>query len=182
MAKGLIPREHPSYAGVLFHALSDYLEDIYEKSDLVIGIGYDPVEFNYESWIRDLPLIHFDTKETDIPVSENAIQFVGQPDEWFDMLSNLNAGSLVFENSVVDGIRNEMSSVFEGFTGHFGPVAALKVLREEFPADTIVTVDVGSHLHLAGQYWNEGSEGEFIISNGWSCMGFGIPAALAAQI
>ena len=48
MAKGLMPEDHPCYAGVLFHSLSDYLEDIYEKTDLVIGIGYDPVEFNYE--------------------------------------------------------------------------------------------------------------------------------------
>jgi len=36
MAKGVIPEDHPCYAGVLFHSLSDYLEDIYEKSDLVM--------------------------------------------------------------------------------------------------------------------------------------------------
>src|SRR5512133_3860087 len=51
MAKGLIPEDHPCYAGVLFHSLSDYLEDMYEKTDLVLGIGYDPLESNYESWI-----------------------------------------------------------------------------------------------------------------------------------
>ena len=67
MAKGLIPEDHPCYAGVLFHSLSDYLEDIYEKSDMVIGIGYDPVEFNYESWMPDVPLLHFDIRETDMP-------------------------------------------------------------------------------------------------------------------
>jgi acetolactate synthase-1/2/3 large subunit len=39
MAKGLVSEDHPCYAGVLFHALSDYLEDIYEKTDLVIGLG-----------------------------------------------------------------------------------------------------------------------------------------------
>ncbi len=71
MAKGLISENHPSYAGVLFHALSDYLEDLYQKTDLVIGIGYDPVEFNYESWIPDVPLIHFDTRETDMPQGKN---------------------------------------------------------------------------------------------------------------
>ncbi|HNY15728.1 MAG TPA: thiamine pyrophosphate-binding protein, partial [Bacteroidales bacterium] len=51
MAKGIIPAGHPCYAGVLFHALSNYLEDIYEKCDLVIGLGYDQVEYNYESWL-----------------------------------------------------------------------------------------------------------------------------------
>ena len=73
MAKGLIPEDHPCYAGVLFHSLSDYLEDIYEKTDLVIGIGYDPVEFNYESWMPDVPLIHFDIRETDMPSKDNVL-------------------------------------------------------------------------------------------------------------
>ncbi len=59
MAKGLLPESHPCYAGILFHALSDYLEDIFEKADLVIGLGYDPVEYNYESWMPRVPLVTF---------------------------------------------------------------------------------------------------------------------------
>jgi acetolactate synthase-1/2/3 large subunit len=182
MAKGIIPEEHPSYTGVLFHALSNYLKDIYEKIDLVIGLGYDPVEYNYESWIPEVPLIHFDTKETDLPASENTIRFKGQPEEWFDILNNLDAGSLVFEHAVIKGIRDEITSVFNGFMDHFGPVAALKILQEELPDDSIITADVGSHLHVAGQLWETKGKGQFIISNGWSGMGFGVPAALAALI
>jgi acetolactate synthase-1/2/3 large subunit len=182
MAKGIIPEDHPSYAGVLFHALSDYLEDLYDRCDLVIGLGYDEVEINYESWMPDVPLIHFDTKETDLPVRENVLQFTGLPEEWFPVLHNLNAGSLVFERSLINGIRDEFSSVFNGFSGHFGPVAALSVLREEIPENSIVTADVGSHLHLLGQFWETRSRGDLIITNGWSGMGFGIPAAMAARI
>ena len=74
----------------LFHSLSDYLEDIYEKSDLVIGLGYDPVEFNYESWMPDVPLIHFDTRETDMPPGRNSVKYTGPPEEWFRILGNLN--------------------------------------------------------------------------------------------
>jgi acetolactate synthase-1/2/3 large subunit len=92
MAKGIISEKHPCYAGVLFHSLSDYLEDIYEKTDLVIGLGYDPVEFNYESWIPHVPLIHFDTKETDMPDYDSIVQYVGPPGEWFALLKNLEAG------------------------------------------------------------------------------------------
>jgi acetolactate synthase-1/2/3 large subunit len=82
----------------------------------------------------------------------------------------------------VEGIRNEMWAVFDGFTNHFGPAAAMKAIRDELPADAIITADVGSHLHLAGQFWKTGDKGKFIITNGWSGMGFGIPAALAAQL
>jgi acetolactate synthase I/II/III large subunit len=182
MAKGIISEDHPCYAGVLFHALSDYLDDIYEKTDLVIAIGYDPVEFNYEAWIPDVPLLHFDTRETDISSKINITQFISPSDEWFGILKNLNHGSLIFEDAIIKGIRDEMASVFNGFTNHFGPAAALKVLQDELPEDSILTSDVGSHLHLIGQFWNTHEKGKIIMTNGWSSMGFGIPAAMAAQL
>jgi acetolactate synthase-1/2/3 large subunit len=182
MAKGLVPEDHPCYAGVLFHALSDYLEDIYEKSDLVIGLGYDPVEYNYESWMPPVPLVHFNTTETDIPSDIEAYKYTGNPAEWFSLLKNLNPGSMIFESGTVKGIRDEMKSVFAGFLSHFGPVAALSILRAELPAETIVTADVGSHLHLIGQFWETPSTDKLLITNGWSSMGFGIPAAISAQL
>ncbi len=182
MAKGIIPETHPSYTGVLFHALSDHLEDIYEKTDLVIGLGYDPVEYNYESWMPDVPLIHLNSIRTDLPERENVFQFAGQPDDWFRILSGLNSGSLIFEQGIIRGIRDEMTSVFDGFTNHFGPVTALRTLHNELPDDSIVTADVGSHLHLAGQIWETGNHGTLIMTNGWSGMGFGLPAAMAAKM
>jgi acetolactate synthase-1/2/3 large subunit len=182
MAKGLLSEDHPCYGGILFHALSDYLEDIFDKVDLVIGLGYDPVEYNYESWMPGVPLVHFDTKETDMPSSIDVIQYSGPPSQWFSILENLETGSLIFESSLVSSIRDEMISVFNGFTDHFGPVTALMALKEELPEDALVTADVGSHLHLAGQYWKCSGRQRLIISNGWSGMGFGLPAALAAQL
>jgi acetolactate synthase I/II/III large subunit len=182
MAKGLIPETHPCYAGVLFHSLSDYLEDIYEKTDLVIGLGYDPVEFNYESWLPDVPLVHFDTREAQPPAGINSVEYAGPPEEWFRILGNLNKESLIFDHRLINGIRDEMISVFNGFTNHFGPSAVLKILRDELLPDAILTADVGSHLHLIGQFWETPGRGKVIMSNGWSGMGFGLPAALAAQI
>ncbi len=182
MAKGIISEDHPCYAGVLFHALSDYMEDLIEKADLIIGFGYDPVEYNYEEWMPDVPLIHFDTKETDLPETGSAVQYVGSPREWLDILKRIEGGSHVFNTSAMASIRDEMAAVFNGFTGHFGPVTALKVLMDELPEDSILTADVGSHLHLTGQFWRTGGRRNLIMTNGWSGMGFGIPAALAARL
>jgi acetolactate synthase-1/2/3 large subunit len=182
MAKGLLPENHPCYAGVLFHALSDYLEDIFRETDLVIGLGYDPVEYNYESWMPDVPLIIFNTIETDLPEIASVTRFTGHPDEWFTILSRMENGSIVFNRSAVQSVRDETFSVFKGFTDHFGPVTAFKIMQEELPKDTILTVDVGSHLHLAGQYWNTSGKQNIIMTNGWSGMGFGLPAALGAKI
>ena len=63
----------------------------------------------------------------------NSVGYTGPPEEWFRILRNLNMGSLIFEQSVINGIRDEMMSVFNGFTNHFGPSAALRILREELP-------------------------------------------------
>lgn len=182
MAKGVIPETHPCFAGVLFHSLSDYLEDIFADCDLVISIGYDPVEFNYESWLPDVPLLHFDIRETEMPSGINSAEYTGPPEEWFRILRNLNKGSLIFEPAVIQGIHDEMHSVFTGFTNHFGPSAVLSILMEELPLDVTLTADVGSHLHLIGQFWQTHGRGKVIMTNGWSGMGFGIPAALAAQM
>jgi len=180
MAKGIIAEEHPCYAGVLFHALSDRLNDLYTRCDLVIGLGYDQVEYNYESWLPGVPLVHFDTKECDLPDRENIFRYTGPPQEWFSLLNKHCHGSYAHGRDAIKKIRDEMSSVFDGLSSHFGPVSAMKVLREELPLNSILTADVGSHLHLLGQYWETGAGGQIIMSNGWSGMGFGLPAAIAA--
>jgi len=56
------------------------------------------------------------------------------------------------------------------------------VLQDELPLNTVLTSDVGSHLHLIGQFWQTHGRSKLLITNGWSGMGFGIPAALAAQL
>jgi acetolactate synthase I/II/III large subunit len=182
MAKGIIPEDHPCYAGVLFHALSDSLTDLYKECDLVIGLGYDQVEYNYEAWIPDVPLIHFDLKTVDLPDKEHVMSFTGQPEEWLSVLENLHRDRLISDADKIISIRSSIAARYEKLTSHFGPVAALSILEDELPADSVVTADVGSHLHLLGQYWKVASKDNFIITNGWSGMGFGIPAALAAKL
>ena len=182
MAKGLLDEDHPCYAGVLFHALSDCLEGLFEDVDLVIGVGYDPVEYNYESWMPDVPLIHFNTKITDMPPRDNIIQYCSKPIDWFRILENLDQRSLVNEMDALQLLRNEYEDIFKGFRINFGIVSALKIIQEEMPIDTLVTFDVGSHLHVAGQLWRTYGKRNLLITNGWSGMGFALPAALAARI
>jgi acetolactate synthase-1/2/3 large subunit len=61
MAKGMLAEDHPCYAGVVFHALSNIVGETHQEADLVVAAGYDPVEFNYESWMpKTAKLISFD--------------------------------------------------------------------------------------------------------------------------
>ena len=66
MAKGLLDEDHPCYVGVLFHGLSDIVAQTIQQADLVLALGYDPVEFNYEDWMPKAPLMSIDTVPADI--------------------------------------------------------------------------------------------------------------------
>lgn len=179
MAKGVISSGHPSYAGVLFHALSNRLKRLVKSADLVIGLGYDPVEYNYESWLPDVPLVHFDTRPSDLRI-KGAITSVSAPEEWFETLAPLRSSPEMIRLAaeVKSEIRNDIYSKVPGFN----PVTVLTVLQELLPISTVVTADVGSHLHLLGQMWEVPPGGKLLMTNGWSSMGFGLPAALAASL
>ena len=179
MAKGIVANDNPCYAGVLFHAMSDRLQRLIREADLVIGIGYDPVEYNYEAWMPPVPLVHFDTRMSDIPGSGN-LQIVSGPEKWFGMLESLRSSPEMV--SLAGEVRREMAVTLSGISKGFGPVRALQILREEIPDDAVVTSDVGSHLHLMGQMWDVTARGKLIITNGWSSMGFGLPAAIASAM
>lgn len=184
MAKGLFPENHPLYTGVLFHALSNEVAKTYREADLVVAIGYDPVEFNYEQWMPDVPLIHCDTKEADIDKTlyPNVFNVVGSPKI---ALSELLQTKTITNNWNVNNIEKRKNTLFDKLTSKsnsFGPLAVFNELRKALPEEGILTVDVGAHLHVIGQQWKTPAAQKLIITNGWSAMGFAIPAALAAKL
>jgi len=74
MAKGMVPEDHPCYAGVLAHALGNQVGETHQQADLIVGIGYDPVELNYEDWMPEVPLLHIDTAPADLDEGRNGVR------------------------------------------------------------------------------------------------------------
>jgi len=186
MAKGMMPESHPCYAGVLFHALSDVVGQTHQQADLVVSIGYDEIEFNYEDWMPSkAPLVSIDIVETDLD-EENytlACDVIG------DIKTSVTALIELVDHKEKDwdlaalAIRkSDMYGRMSSKTGAFGPCAALDLLREKLPQDGIMTCDVGAHIHLIGQKWPTPKPGLQIMTNGWSSMGFAIPSAISAKL
>lgn len=183
MAKGIVPETHPSYGGVLFHARSEYVAEIYRNADLIIGIGYDPVEFNYETWMPMAPLIHIDTEPADITDDHDLLlEIVGKLDVSVDYLNSMKLPAYHWDFNNIRDIQKKMYISLRPKTIGFNPSDAIDILQGVMPKDGILTSDVGAHLHLLGQMWKVSEPGRFIITNGWSSMGFGIPAAIAAKL
>lgn len=185
MAKGVLAEDHPLYAGVLFHALSDMVGETHAQADLVLAVGYDPVEFNYESWLSPrAALVSLDVEPADIgrDAYDLAVDAVGDIGASLDALLARPAAKAGWDLAALAARREAMFARLAPSNAGFGPKAALAVLREVLPDDGIMTCDVGAHTHLIGQLWRTPAPGLQIMTNGWSTMGFGIPAAVAAKL
>ena len=64
------------------------------------------------------------------------------------------------------------------FTAH----AAIDAVRRALPPDGVLAFDVGAHTHQIASQWTAHAPKTFLITNGWSSMGFGLPGAIAAKL
>jgi acetolactate synthase-1/2/3 large subunit len=184
MAKGQLPEEGSQLVGVVGRARRDIVAEYCKPADLVLAIGYDPVEFNYEDWVRkDLPVIHINTVPIDIasgyPVP---CQVVGDVREIMKDLLKIERLDHQWDRSALAAHRKKLRQALTPPQKNFSPHHALSVMRELLPSDGILVADVGAHTHIIGQLWDTRGPGNFLVSNGWSSMGFGIPAAIAAKL
>ncbi len=183
MAKGILPESSPCYAGVLFHAKSDIVANVYRQADLVIGLGYDSIEFNYETWMPNVPLIHFDTEGLDITADyEETYEVIGNLSESLDYLNSAALPEFEWDlNQVVENKKKLFASLVPE-TGTFNVSNAVVAIQEVLPEEAILTCDIGAHTHLLGQLWSVTETSRLIMTNGWSTMGFGIPSAIGAKL
>ena len=185
MAKGMVPEDHPSYAGVLAHALANQVGETHQQADLVVGIGYDPIEINYEDWIPNVPLLNINTVPADLDQTKYtlACDVVGDLKYALERLATLGDGEK--KDWDMEKLAQRRKKMFEDLrpgSESFGPRAVLSFLREILPENGIMTCDVGAHLHLIGQAWRTPAPELQLMTNGWSSMGFGIPSAIAAKL
>ncbi len=186
MAKGMLPENHPCYAGVLFHALCDVVGQTHQQADLVLSIGYDEIEFNYEDWMPSkAPLVSLDIVATDLD-TENymlACDVIGDIKVSVDyLISQVKGEEKDWDLAALAIRKSDMFARMSSLKGAFGPCAALDVLRDKFPQNGIMTCDVGAHIHLIGQKWPTPKTGLQVMTNGWSAMGFAIPSAITAKL
>jgi acetolactate synthase-1/2/3 large subunit len=62
------------------------------------------------------------------------------------------------------------------------PQYVIEKLYEQTKGKAIITTEVGQNQMWAAQYYHFDQPGHFITSGGLGCMGFGLPAAIGAQV
>jgi len=183
MAKGLIDEDHPLSVGCIERSCRQTQRAFLHQADFVIGLGYDVVEVEYEAWIKDVPLGHVDIEPADTDVSVNvAHEVIGDLDASIQRMNRLDAGPNEWPSGVALSHKEKFQKSLRPKTETFTPHQAIDVVRSVLPREGILSFDVGAHTHQIASQWTAHDPRTFLITNGWSSMGFGIPAGIAAKI
>lgn len=181
--KGIVDETKDNFVGVVGGmAIDSMMVEALEQSDLLLGVGFDPVELD-KLWHNTLPLHYV----LDAPLAAGVVP-----------RSNLIMADLgavfaeLIEGAVPTGwedafaaVRERRQAFYQGAEQEgesIAPTAIVRALASVLPAETIVTTDVGSHKYLFGQFWPSQKPATFFMSNGLSGMGYGLPAAMGAKL
>jgi acetolactate synthase-1/2/3 large subunit len=153
------------------------------SADLIVGLGYDTIEVEFEAWIGDTPLLQIDIDPVDIaPSVKLTHQVTGELSSSIARLCAMPAGANDWTMQALAAHRETFHAALRpksaGFTAH----EAIDAVRQALPREGILTFDVGAHTHQISSQWAAHGPKTFHLTNGWSSMGFGLPAAIAAKL
>ncbi len=182
MAKGLVDEDHKLSLGCIERARRQVQREMLRSADLIVGLGYDTIEVEYEAWIKGVPLLHLDIARADVDASVRvAHEVVGDLDAALEALA-AGSASNDWAPTAIAAHRERFQASLRPRTAGFSPHQAIDVVREGLPKDGVLVFDVGAHTHQIGSQWTAHAPRTFLITNGWSSMGFGLPAAIAAKL
>ena len=181
---GAIDPENENYLGMLGMHGTKAANIAVQESDLLIVVGArfdDRVTGKLDEFAPNAKVIHFDIDTAEINKRRKAdVAILG------DLKINLPALAIPLaitewqqkcqQNSTDFGWRYDHPG-----EGIYAP-AVLKEISDKMPKNTCVTTDVGQHQMWAAQHMSFNDPSDFLTSGGMGTMGFGLPAAIGAQV
>ncbi|MGE0284341.1 MAG: acetolactate synthase AlsS [Rhizobiaceae bacterium] len=188
---GVVPRKHLDCFGGrvgLFHNQPG--DRLLDAADLVITVGFDPIEYGPSLWNRDLhrPVIHIDTTPAEYDSCYRpSIELTG------DIAANVAAlaerlmpASRAADIPLLGHVRRELEDVRAKGADLSGmPVHPLRIVHEMqnfVTEDMTVALDMGAfHIWIA-RYFYSFRPGQLLTSNGQQTLGVALPWAIAASL
>jgi acetolactate synthase-1/2/3 large subunit len=145
--------------------------------------GYDTIEVEYEAWIGDVPLLSIDIDPPDVAPSVKLVHHVGgNLDASLTRLAAMAPATNRWAAQALSDHRRAFQQALRPDTNSFSAHAAIDAVRRALPRDGVLSFDVGAHTHQIASQWTAHAPKTFLITNGWSSMGFGLPGAIAAKL
>ncbi|OIK21464.1 acetolactate synthase AlsS [Bacillus amyloliquefaciens] len=162
-----------------------------EQADVVLTIGYDPIEYDPKFWNvnGDRDIIHLDEIQADIDHAyQPELELLGDIAATVKQIEHdavrFDMGSR--EREVLNELKQILSDSEKAPSDHKSdrvhPLQIVQELRSAIDDDVTVTCDIGSHAIWMSRYFRAYEPLKLMISNGMQTLGVALPWAIAATL
>jgi acetolactate synthase I/II/III large subunit len=187
MAKGSMPYDDDLCLLSVGLQARDYISCGFDKADLIIAVGYDPVEYAPKFWNPDRkkPIVHIDFTPAEVDsFYQPAVEVVADVREAIELLGGLVKGQK--DPAPYQTLRRYiLAELQEGADDDSFPLKPQRILRDlraSMGREDILISDVGTHKLWIARTFPAYEPNTVLISNGYAAMGFALPAAIAAKL
>ncbi len=182
-AKGLVDENEPEALGAagLSPQADKILLELMRASDLVLLVGYDPIEMR-PGWldpVSDPSLLVELGEGADHGMHHAGMRLEGPVAALMEATFDGLQPHDIWQDGEPARAREKLVAAFKG-PDAFGPHLVFETLQRMLP-DAIITVDSGAHRILFSQRWRAKSPLSVLQSAGWCTMGSAIPLAIGAK-
>ena len=192
-AAGVVSRdlEQQSYFGRIGLFRNQVGDQLLQQSDLVIAVGYDPIEYEPRNWNKEgnLRIVNLDTLPAQIDNHYTPImQLVGNIAISLTELDKLLKG---YEYPVAateqlakykQELDQDKKIQVPASNDASHPLAVVHAIQENVTDDMHVALDVGSHYIWMARHFRCYQPRHLLISNGMQTLGVGLPWAMVAAM
>ena len=192
-AAGVVSRdlEQQSYFGRIGLFRNQVGDQLLQQSDLVIAVGYDPIEYEPRNWNKEgnLRIVNLDTLPAQIDNHYTPImQLVGNITTSLTELDKLLKG---YEYPVAateqlakykQELDQDKKIQVPASNDASRPLAVVHAIQENVTDDMHVALDVGSHYIWMARHFRCYQPRHLLISNGMQTLGVGLPWAMVAAM
>ncbi|MFZ5648855.1 MAG: biosynthetic-type acetolactate synthase large subunit [Bacillota bacterium] len=186
MGLSSFPGDHPLFLGMLGLHGTRYANLAVTNCDLLIALGArfdDRVTSKIAAFAPNAGVIHVDIDPAEIGKNVQVhVPIVGDVKQVLQaILSNLKKKD---RTGWLDQIRSwkEQYPLTYQSDGILKPQAVIEAIYRHTGGEAVVATDVGQHQMWVAQYYRFRHPGALISSGGLGTMGFGLPAAVGAQM
>ncbi len=187
-AAGVISRENmPCFYGRAGLFRNQPADRVLDKSDFVVSVGFNPVEYDPETWNADMDrdILHIDYACANVHSQYRPVcELLGEISVNLRLLTD--ATPSVRRVSYPE-IQHELFSIVENAgekTGRPGTVHPLRFVHElaqVIDDDTVVCCDIGSVYMWLARYLFSHRPHQILFSNGQQTLGVGLPWGMATK-